>query len=110
MDELIVLFGIIVSIFIVVLIILALSKYNVKNKKDGVVREEEVYYLRYPSRNVFRNFREKRVLRRLRRGGLTGNENCRMVCKLCMNRGYDFCNDPDKVQGCDCETNRRLFS
>ena len=108
MIELTVLFSILVTFLVIVFIIVTLN--NMKKTK-GVVREEEVYYLqKYPRQNRFRNFRENRVLNKLRRGGLTGDEKCKNVCGFCINRGYDFCNEPEKVQGCDCETNTRIYS
>lgn len=105
--DLSILFALVITVLFIILIVSTLQNKN--KKSNGIVREEEVYYLRYPRRYRFRKFGEKKTLRKLRRGGLTGDENCGLVCKFCMDRGYDFCNDPDSVQGCDCETNTRVI-
>tara|TARA_Y100000389_G_scaffold8472_2_gene8066 strand:+ start:1850 stop:2149 length:300 start_codon:yes stop_codon:yes gene_type:complete len=92
-------FILLVSFLVIIIAVFIMIAMRLKKKEENRIVKRYHIRDRYPYSWWWPGYNERRVLRRLRRGGLKKFENCDDVCKFCLGRGYEDC---DEIYGCDC--------
>ena len=108
MDDIQVLTLVVTISIVVMTLVGVIIYYNSSSQNDSEDDPTETVgytrgYRRHRKWKPWREFsekREKKDMRDLRKGGLNKRENCRKMCRLCVSRGYDSCQN---FYGCQCK-------